>query len=128
MGALSSLMPAIPAFATCTVRAPVDGMECYDQKEFGEERVYFSSQLSGHTPSLKESGQELKQAVEEHCLLTCPHGSLSLFSYAPRTPCPGLTPPTVGRTPAHQSLKKNALRLAYIQCDGGVFSAEVPSS
>lgn len=82
-------MPAIPAFATCTVRAPVDGMGCCDQEEFGEERVYFSPQLSGHTPSLKESGQEPKQAVEEHCLLLVPMAHSAFFLMHPGLPAQG---------------------------------------
>lgn len=32
----------------------------YGQKQLGEERVYFISKLSDHTPSLSKSGQELK--------------------------------------------------------------------
>ena len=72
-------------------------MKHYDQKQFGEERVY--------SPSLRE----VKAGIWRQRLIQrpgrgaaywpTPRGLLSLFSYRTQDHQPGVTPPTVGGAP-----------------------------
>jgi hypothetical protein len=62
------------------------GFCCYDilshhQKQLGKERVYFSFQFAGHTPSLRKSGTEAEAMEECHLLVLFFMTSLSFFSY-----------------------------------------------
>lgn len=78
-------------------------------QSMGEDEVYFISQLSGHSLSLREGGQELKQ-TPWGTLLT---GSISWFTQGNQDHCPGVTLPSMG--------KKMTQRLDYrpIQSEEG---------
>lgn len=59
----------------------------FHQKQLGKERIYFSLQLSNHTPSLKEvkAGIWRKETTQRPWMGATywfdPHGFLSLFYY-----------------------------------------------
>lgn len=66
----------LPEMLVIIDRIPIVVIKLHNQKHFGEERVYFSSVLSGHRPSLREvrarsQGRNLEaetkaEAMEEH--------------------------------------------------------------
>lgn len=73
------------SLASVLSRVSIAMIKHHNQKQLRKERGDFTTQLLGHTPSLREVGQDLKagthpeadtdlEAVEEHCLL-------SLLSY-----------------------------------------------
>lgn len=70
------------AHRACCLRVSFTVVKHHDRKQRGAERVHFSSHFSGHTPLLRESGQDLRQgrnqeaptgaeAMECYCLLAC---------------------------------------------------------
>jgi hypothetical protein len=71
-------------------RVSIAVMKHQDQKQLGEVKIYFSFQLSGHTPSLRknrilEAGPDAV-AMEEYCLLNFSLRFIySAFFIQPRT-------------------------------------------
>lgn len=93
----------------------------WPRETWEKERVYFSSQLSGHTPSWREvragpKAENLEagtrpKAMEEHYLLAWPPGLLGRFLYTPGPLTQGWYHPQQAESsfpPSHQSLIKKS--------------------
>lgn len=64
-----------------------------------------SSHAAASQPGMKEvsvtQGRNLEEGADDaEAMEDAPHGLLSWLSYAPRTACPGMAPPTMGLGPS----------------------------
>lgn len=75
------------------------------------------------------SGPETEAEALKDCWWPASHGSLNWLFIQPRNTCPDLSPPTVFRLlPRQSSVRRTPLDLPTSLSDGGIFSAEDPSS
>ena len=113
----------------------------HDQKQLGDESIYFMKRLSGHTLSLRKVRARNRTEIWRQGLNQKPwwnmayNGLLPMtcsdcFLIQPRTTCLGLVPPTVGCAISYQpSVKKMLHKLAYKPIlNRGICSVQSPSS
>ena len=86
---------------TVLVRVSIPGIKHHDQKQLGEEKIYFSLYL--HLTVHWEESQGRNPEVgtkpelrEDHCLLVCSPWLAQFAFLAPRTTRLGVSPPTMG--------------------------------
>lgn len=105
----------------CVLRGLLGAIKHHDQNQPGEERAYFTLELSGHTPSLREIGagtpdRRLQagtgaETPEELCLLSCLN---SAFLEHPETAALGWHCPQWSSTPHVDRYQENA-QICYKQ-------------
>lgn len=97
---------------TWSLRVSIARMRYHDKEQRGEERLYLSAQLSGHSPSLREVRAEIQdrngRGDHREALLTglFPMACSACSLKPSRTTCQGVVLPPVGWMVPHQLLTK----------------------